>query len=233
MIARGFRAPGWAWMLVVAAVALFAALGTWQLGRGLAKIRLAAAAADTSAPAEALGAGTAAPAAMTLRRATVTGTYLADRQLLQQGQSHAHQPGQHVWTPLELRDGVLVVVDRGWVPASVPPIAPPPGEVTLRGFWRALPEPGLRLGDAAASCPAEKKYPLPVLYPTARDLACVLTRPVVPGLFLLDAAEPGGFVREWANLGFPPERHYGYAFQWYALAAAAAAIFVLVNRKRP
>lgn len=235
MIARPFRAPAWAWLLMLAGVALFSTLGTWQLGRGIAKARVSATAAATnSGPAIALTATTAAPPPMTLVRATITGRYAPDRQLLQQGQSRAQQAGQHVWTPFALRDGAWVLVNRGWVPASSKgDPAPPGGEVTLHGFWRALPEPGLRLGDDAAACPAQKAFPHAVLYPTAGTVACLLGQPVLPGLFLLDPAEQGGFVREWSDTGIPPERHYGYAFQWYALAVAAAVVFVVVNRSRP
>lgn len=234
MIARPFRAPAWAWLLVLSAAALFATLGTWQLGRGLAKARLATDAADTTTPVVALTSASAAPPAMTLVRATVTGRYEPERQLLQQGQSRAQQPGQHVWTPFALRDGARVLVNRGWVPADAKGEPPPPaGEVTLHGFWRTLPEPGLRLGDDLADCPAQKVFPHAVLYPTAASIACLLGRPALPGLFLLGASEPGGFVREWGDTGLPPERHYGYAFQWYALAVAAIVVFVVVNRSRP
>ena len=233
MIARGFRAPWWAWLLAAAAVALFGVLGTWQLGRGVAKSRLAAAALDTSAPRVTLDAGTPAPPPLTLQRASATGVYVADRQLLQQGQSRAQRPGVHVWTPLALPDGGLLLVNRGWIADAAASLAPPPGEVTVHGFWRTLPEPGLRLGDASSHCPAEKRFPMPVLYPAAADIACLLGRPALPGLLLLDAAEPGGFLREWGDTGVSPERHYGYAFQWYMLGLAAIVLFVLVNRSRP
>ena len=91
----------------------------------------------------------------------------------------------------------------------------------------------MRLGADATPCPADKVFPLPVLYPTAETLACLLGHRVLAGLFLLDPAEPAGFTREWGDSGLPRERHYGYAFQWYALAVAAIVIFVLVNRSRP
>lgn len=230
----GFRAPAWAWLLTAAAVALFGALGSWQLRRGAAKEALRATLANPAAAAERLSASTPPPRALELRRVQVTGAYLPDRQLLQDGQSLRQRPGYHVWTPLRLPDGALIMVDRGWIPLDRAGFdgTTPAGEVALRGFWRALPEPGLRLGEPGPCAPAPG-YPATVLYPTAAELDCLLGQAVLPGLLLLDADLPGGYAREWSDFGFPPERHYGYAVQWFALAAAAVAIFFVVNRKRP
>ena len=228
-----FRAPPWAWVLTAAAVALFVALGMWQLRRGLAKEGLQARLADRSAEPEILSYALGAPQGLELRRAQAQGRYLADRQLLQDGQSHRHQPGYHVWTPLVLSDGAAILVNRGWVPRDRSGFdgSAPAGVVVVTGFWRALPEPGVRLAGAA-NCPADAQFPATVLYPTASDVECLLTRPVVGGLLLLDPETAGGYVREWTDVGIPPQRHYGYSFQWFALAAAALGVFVAVNRKR-
>lgn len=229
---RALRAPAWAWLLTAAGVALFGSLGAWQLRRGIAKEALLATLADARAPAERLSAASPPPGELVLRRAEATGVYLADRQLLQDGQSLHKRPGYHVWAPLRLADGAIVVVNRGWIPLDRAGFdaSAPGGEVTVRGFWRSLPEPGVRLAEPRPCAPAAQ-FPAPVLYPTAAELECLLGRPVLAGLLLLDADVPGGFAREWTDFGFPPERHYGYAVQWLALALAAVVIFLVVNRK--
>lgn len=226
------HAPRWSWALTVLAAALFVALGAWQADRGRTKQALRAALQDRAAPALDLTAEAAVPAELELRRVSARGTYLADRQLLQDGQSHGQRPGYHVWTPLRLADGALVLVNRGWIAQRTTPGAVPTGATEARGFWRALPRPGVRL-DGTQNCPAEKKFPVVVLYPTAEEVECVLGAAVLPGLLLLDPDVPGGHVREWTDFGFPPERHYAYAFQWFALAAAVVVVFFVVNRKRP
>ena len=49
---------------------------------------------------------------------------------------------------------------------------------------------------------------------------------------LLDPAVPDGYVRDWVVPGATPDRNLGYAVQWFAFAALAAAIwFVLSLRK--
>jgi surfeit locus 1 family protein len=44
-------------------------------------------------------------------------------------------------------------------------------------------------------------------------------REMMPDLLLPDASEPDRYLREWAPPGTGPERHIGYAVQWFALAA--------------
>lgn len=229
-----FRAPAWAWALTAAAVSLFGTLSVWQLRRGVAKEAQLATLSDPAVPAERLSAGSAAPQGLELRRVEATGRYLADRQLLQDGQSLRQRPGYHVWSPLRLGDGAIVLVDRGWIPLDRAGFdgSAPAGDVTVRGFFRSLPEPGLRLAETR-NCPPERRYPALVLYPSAPELECLLGPGLLAGLLLLDADVPGGFARAWTDFGFPPQRHYGYAVQWLGLAVAALILFVLVNRKRP
>lgn len=230
---NGFRAPAWAWLLTAGAVALFLSLAAWQLRRGQTKQDLQATLADRAVEPQILSRALGPPQDLGLYRVQATGTWLAEAQLLQDGQSHQHRPGYRVWTPLVLGDGTAVLVDRGWIPAdrSGFDAATPTGVATVTGSWRSLPKPGVRL-EGTVNCPADAKFPVVVLYPTAADVECLLKRPFIGGLLLLDPEAPGGFVREWTDFGFPPQRHYGYAVQWLALAVAAIVIFVVVNRRR-
>jgi cytochrome oxidase assembly protein ShyY1 len=54
---------------------------------------------------------------------------------------------------------------------------------------------------------------------------------------LLDAGMPDGFVREWRAPGVAPERHLGYAGQWWALAIGAVAAAIVIayrtGRRKP
>jgi len=231
-----FRPPFWAWLLAAWALFLFGTLGMWQLHRGEFKAQWRAQiAAQPPAPVP-LAASLPAPPEPALEHAVAEGRYESGRTLLQDGQSHDGRPGYHVWTPLRLATGGLAIVDRGWIPlatqaAPLADVTTPPGAVRVRGYWRTLPKPGLRVG-ADKACEPAREFPAFVLYPTAADLRCALGEPVLDGLLLLDPAESGGFVRAWADAGLPPERHYAYAAQWFALGATAAILFVVLNLKR-
>jgi surfeit locus 1 family protein len=230
-----WQAPAWAWILTLPALALLCGLGLWQLQRGSAKQALDtqyARAADE--PALQLTAGLQPPV-QGVQRAQATGVWRADWQLLLDNQSYRKRPGYQVWTPLELADGSLLLVNRGWVPQNpdrrVKPELPLPSlPVQVSGYWRALPQPGLRL-PAGETC-AEPDFPQVVQYPEAAQLACLLPAPVLPGLLLLDPEAPSGFVRDWRIAAeVPPTRHYGYAAQWFAFAATLLFLFIKLNFK--
>jgi surfeit locus 1 family protein len=234
-VRRRFSAPLWAWLATAAGVAALSSLGSWQVHRAQAKQALLAsyqsAAYQRALP---LTASAASPASGQVVSATAQGHYLAQRQLLLDNQSHRGQPGYRVWTPLQLEGGGLIIVDRGWIPGhaakSLPELSVSPAPRSVRGLWRDLPQPGLRL--AGADAPASGKFPVVVQYPTAEQLWALLGQGGAAGILLLDPAEPDGFVRDWNPAAeFPPSRHYGYAVQWFALAATLVVIFVVVNLK--
>jgi len=219
------------------AVAGLVGLGLWQCRRGAEKQALVDAfERGLRAAPQDLTAGFAANHAPQWTRVHLHGIYVADREMLLDGQGSGEQPGFDVWTPLRGDDGALVIVDRGWLPyaqrSAVP--APPAGAVDVDGLWRKLPEPGMRLG--ADNCAAPNGGPRLVEYPTAADLRCRLGEAPVAGVVLLDASAPGGFLRDWhpAPEGFPPARHYAYAAQWFLLAATLLVLsirFMLKSRQ--
>jgi cytochrome oxidase assembly protein ShyY1 len=67
------------------------------------------------------------------------------------------------------------------------------------------------------------------------DLAAVarrLEQPLPPYVVRVDAGVPGGLVRDWPEPGFGREKHLGYAFQWFAMAAAVVILYVALNLRR-
>lgn len=231
-----FRPPFWSWFATAPLLALLLALGAWQMRRAHEKEQLLAAyaAAAKQTPIELAGAS-APPAGAVTVAAQARGRYVADRQFLLDNQSHRGQPGYQVWTPLRLSAGGLVLVNRGWVPldplrSTASTLPAPVDELIVRGLWRALPQPGLKLARPVAARP--QKYPAVVEYPTPEDVTRLFGEPVADGILLLDPAEPGGFLRDWNPVGeFPPARHYAYATQWFALALTLLVIFVRMNLK--
>jgi surfeit locus 1 family protein len=52
-------------------------------------------------------------------------------------------------------------------------------------------------------------------------------------IVLLDPAAPNGYERVWRPaMRFGPERHLGYAVQWFALALAALIVFIALSLRR-
>jgi len=231
-----FKPPLWAWLLTAAGVAAMTPLGFWQWHRGEAKEALVQRYLEADAASLRPLAGDEVAAAEVVQKRSVQGSYLPERQLLLDNQSLRRRPGYHVWTPLRRDDGSLVMVNRGWIAAGpdraqrTPPPAPQ-GRQEVSGFWRPLPRPGLQVEPAACQAQA---FPQLVQYPQHEDLACLYPgERLADGLLLLAPQEPGGFERVWTQVfEVPPEKHYGYALQWWAFALTAVVLFIKLNLKR-
>jgi surfeit locus 1 family protein len=206
---------------------LLLALGTWQVDRAGAKQDLYD---DFAAGGESVVLNGQSRGLEELRRyapVRATGAYLADRQLLLDNMVEGGTAGYRVLTPLLLEEGTAVLVDRGWVPRDFSAAGPPAVDVdaaprTVAGQLDYMPRPGIALATEIAP-----GWPKVVQFPDLDELSSVLGLRLVPGLLLLDAAEPDGYRRDWRPSDFGPERHIGYAFQWFALAVTLVILYVV------
>jgi len=234
---RSFAPPIWAVGLAALGLAAFVSLGCWQLGRAQQKQALLDAfASGNEDTVDATGVGL--DELPRYQRIRLRGAYDATRQILLDNMpSAAGRPGYRVVTPLERADGRgWVLVDRGWVPLGatrdvLPDVAVGAEERELSGTLDGLPVPGVRVGPAAA--PGTVGWPRVLLFPTRADVESALGVEVGSRIILLDAGAPDGFERNWRPaLGFGPERHLGYAVQWFAFALVAIVLFVALNLQR-
>jgi surfeit locus 1 family protein len=234
---RLFAPPAWGVGLAALALAVFVALGYWQLGRAREKQALFDAfMAGSQDTVDATGLGFDELARY--QHVRLRGSYDATRQILLDNMpSVSGQPGYRVLTPLERADGRgWVLVDRGWVPLGatredLPDVAVGVHERAVSGILDVLPIPGLRVGPAAS--PGAAGWPRVLLFPTEADVEAALGVDVESRVILLDAGVVDGFERKWRpSLGFGPERHLGYAIQWFAFALASAILFIALNLRR-
>lgn len=223
------------WLAAVLAVVLFTGLGAWQLERAADKRAvIAALESGEGAPARALpGAGRLQEWAW--RRVRLRGHFL-ERQFLLDNRLLAGRPGFDVLTPLVLPDGRAVLVDRGWVaagPGRRPrgPIASPAGAtVTVEGrIW--LPERGIALGPALAPA-GEAEWPRLTTRVEFPALEAALGRELVPAVIRARGDASWLFRPRPLRPAFGPMRHYGYAFQWFALALTVVIVGIILRRRR-
>lgn len=168
------------------------------------------------------------------RRVMVRGVFLVDRQGLLDNQVRGGQVGYDVLTPLRVegRPGVLVV-DRGWLPrggrrSDVPVWQTPDGEVTLIGYLHRPADVPLVTGDVTESFGS-----LWVVSEIgAAPLGEFLGMQVQPKVLRLAPESEHGFRRDWPVVAMTPQRHYGYAVQWFGLAGALLGIYLVTGLRR-
>jgi len=235
---REFAPRAWTVLLTGAAMGVFVWLGSWQLERGREKQALVEAFQQGTLSSVELANGVAFDALPRYQHVRASGQYQPSRQvLLDNMPSQVGKPGYRVLTPLR-RAGTdrLLLVDRGWVPlgasrATLPDVAVAADVRSVWGRLDTLPAPGVRVGEAGM--PGDTNWPRVLNFPQQVDLERALGHPVEARILLLDPAATDGFERVWRPaMRFGPERHYGYAVQWFAFAIVALVIFIALNLRR-
>ncbi len=224
--------PSWLPLIVGAfLVVQFAALGVWQVSRGLEKR-----ATQRTFKEETIY--TAWHDGMEIRsfqNLQASGRYDTERQIVLDNIIINSRYGHYVLTPLEVADDeALLLVNRGWVEKGsgefdVSRLALPVGEVTVRGRAGSLPKPGYKMGNAIS---ADEPWPKHAVYPSSEEIAAALGRDIQPFVLLMDHNEEHGFLRYWVPSEFGPGQHFGYALQWFAMGAVLLGLLVWNYRKK-
>ena len=226
----------------VAGVSVACALGVWQLDRAAQKLNLQARIeAQSRLPtldAGALARSAGAAAAQHFRPVVLSGRWLAAHTVFLDNRQMAGKVGFIVVTPLQLESSggaaESVLVQRGWAPrrfddrAALPAVATPAG--TVRVVGRVAPPPS-RLYEfaGAASGPIQQNLDLDAF---ARAAGLSLLPLSVVELDRPDAPADG-LLRNWAAPSAGVAKNHGYAFQWFALAALIAFLYVWHQIVRP
>jgi surfeit locus 1 family protein len=218
------------WLVTAAAllgVFVTVSLGFWQLSRAADKVALQQtidarqrlSALDGSAL---LGEGDAAQSLY--RSVVLRGSWLGGHTVFLDNRQMNGKPGFFVVTPLQLeRSGRVVLVQRGWSARSftdrsaVPDLPTPAGVVELQG--RIAPPPS-KLYEFEASQAGLIRQNLD-LQQFAREIG----RPLVT-VSVLQTGPPGdGLLRDWPRVNLGVDKHYGYAFQWFALGGLITLLY--------
>ncbi len=239
---------GW-WIATALAVGIAARLGLWQLDRAdqkeslqaLMDARGQAAMLDTAGL---LRACCAAPAELHHRPARLRGTWVAERTVFLENRQMGGRPGFFVVTPLRLEGHPqTVLVQRGWAVRDaddrtrLPAVATPSGVVELEGLI-APPPSRLFEFSSAASGPIRQNLDL-ASFAAETGLALLpvslLQRDPPPDATGAAGANVAGdrLQRRWPKPTVDVHKHYGYAFQWFALGALMAGLHVWFQLVRP
>lgn len=219
-------------LLVLVVAGALVGLGLWQLDRlgqvrennALLAERLAAPPLEMS---DLLADSGVDEEALKFRSVTASGVFRPDEEVLQRNREHQGQQGFHLLTPLELDDGGVVLVRRGWVPASLsePPVeeaAPPEGTVEVAGILeRPVAQPGFGARDPDDGVLAR------VFHTDTQRLNLQVEGELYPMVLRLQEQEPplndgpGALPATIPPPDLDEANHLSYALQWFSFGALA------------
>ncbi|MFE0103034.1 SURF1 family protein [Streptomyces sp. NPDC059009] len=215
-------------------------LGFWQLHRHEHRVAqnklISDALAAEPVPAEQLTSpGHAVSRSQLYRRVTATGTFDTKHEVVVRRRTNSDdQVGAHVLTPFVLKDGKVLLVNRGWVEANGPQTAfpkvpaPPKGEITVTGRLMA--------DETSAESGIKNVKGLPdrqIMLISSGQQAQALGKKVLGGYIEQTAPEADSpeLIGEPNHSDIGP--HMAYAVQWWLFAAGVPAGWVvLVRRER-
>lgn len=215
------------------AVVLGLSLGRWQLGRAEQKRALEAqlSAAEHAAP---VLLGPADNGNLDYRRVIVRGEFKPALAVYLDNRPLKGRAGLYVIMPLKIAGSERhVLVARGWLPrdpqdrARIQAFATPAGTVEVQGMARRDAGQLLQLGQAEPARPGAIMQNLDIAG-FARASGLDMHGFVVEQSNAMD----DGLLRDWPRPSAGVDKHLGYAFQWFALAATAFLFFIITGLKR-
>jgi surfeit locus 1 family protein len=229
-------------LAVLASLPLLMSLGFWQLRRADEKRELIDQFAGGDVTTQQLHADSVAELPL-LQHISVHGRFDGSRQVLldnipaAKDASGFGRPGYRVLTPMSIDEKHILLIDRGWIPlgrtrSELPNLAVNGEPRAVRGRIAELPRAGIRMKNEPANVP----WPRVMNFPTLLELRELYGEALLPRIVLLDPNEPDGFKRDWSarySVGeFGPDKHIGYAVQWFGLALALVVIYIVVGIHR-
>lgn len=209
------------------------ALGVWQLDRAAQKEALQAAmqAQAGKPPLDNVqvmvlaGQGRMHERGVLYHPVRLSGRWLSDQTVYLDNRQMEAKVGFFVLTPLRLEpQGQVVMVQRGWVPRNfqqreqVPEVQTPAGLVLVEGDIALAPSK-LYAPGAPGEGPIRQNLDL--------DQYRIETGLPIEAFTVRESGPPSqGMRRQWPVINFGIEKHYGYAFQWFALSLLIAGLYL-------
>lgn len=227
-----FRPRLWPTLAAAAGIALTLALGHWQLGRGQEKTALSAQLEQLARePAINVSAVELNARDVQWRRVEARGFFEPKYVVFIDNRVKHGVAGYQVMMPLKLGDGSrYILVNRGWVAGTgdrsrLPEVRTPPGTVSVSGLAVVPASRFFELSTGVAEGRVWQNLTLE-RYRQAVPIA------IQPFVIQQDSALDDGLAREWDPPDLGVAKHYGYAFQWFALAAAILVFYLATHVKR-
>lgn len=213
-------------LAVLALLPLLLYLGFWQLGRGEEKRVMLAQYAERRAGEPLSIEQLAAMADPAWRRVQLAGHYDAAHALLLDNSLREGKTGVELIQPFQdQRSGQWLLVNRGWLPwpdrRTAPTFDTPAQAMTLNAWVYVAPGATFQLH----ADPAGANWPRLVTAVEPSKLWAELGRDGFAHELRL-ASGPSAYRLDWPVVAMGPEKHLGYAVQWFAMAATLASLLI-------
>ncbi|QDP02600.1 SURF1 family protein [Thalassotalea sp. PS06] len=157
----------------------------------------------------------------------LTGTFLNDFVFLLDNQTDNGKTGYRVFIPFQDESsGQSILVNLGWIAGSLdrsvlPKIDALQQAYQFTGRVRVIEDPVFQYAQAL-----HDNWPQRVQHISPEAIAEHLKFNLAPVAIYLDRDVTIGYKKNWHPIVMPPEKHRGYAWQWFSLAAAFLSLMI-------
>jgi len=208
-------------------------LGFWQLDRAdekrvvqtVFKLRQA----EQPAPIESLN--NLESAALKSVRVSLKGRFSNSKHILLDNKIHHARFGYEVVSPFTLSaNGQTVLVNRGWIQGNTdrrifPSITPVEGEQSINGVIYIPSKTPFSVGTTELTDSWPKRVPFII----QEDFQTYFGTSLYPYQIHIDENQAGTLQRNWLTISVKPEKHTGYAVQWFAMAFTLALLYLIFS----
>lgn len=222
-------------LFTVVMVPLMISLGFWQLQRAEEKASLALSFEERQQqrPAPLVELWNTPADALAFIPVRMSGTFLPDAYFLLDNQVRNGQFGYEVLGILQLSDASgAVLVNRGWIAGdaarrSLPVVPLVTGPVDITAHVYVAPGAPYLLAEQRLDKAWPKRIQAVEMDKLVPAVAELVQGRVFPFPVRIDAGEQGALAVNWQIVNISPQKHQGYAVQWFAMATVLLAFYLL------
>lgn len=225
----------WLALLAFPLFCLFISLGIWQLHRADEKALLLKTFSQRAHLAPFLIDNLPDQQDLRFYRIQLIGTFDNQHTFLLDNKIHNGKSGYEVYTPFRATGSdTSILVDRGFIPHTdnhhtLPDIPAITDETTITGMLNTPPPiaaPKEMMDNTSMH------WPLRVGYIDLHQVGDFLSKSLFPYVLVIDPKHASAFDLQWEIIIMSPERHQGYALQWFAFALTLLILFVAMIIRR-
>ncbi len=154
------------------------------------------------------------------------GSFEPEVLFLLDNQPNGKQLGYRVFQVFN-HDDLSLLVNLGWIAGSrdrseLPRISALSGQMELAGHVRFI-DVGIQLAEQNFE---QQAWPMRVQQIEIDKISRLINKQLLPFTVFLDKKEAVGYKKNWQPIVMPPEKHRGYAFQWFSLAIAWLSLMI-------